>query len=133
MSQLNTDVVRRGYDAWNRGDLDAVREIYADDVVANAGALWPAGGDIRGPDAIIEQFASIFATFEKLELVPEEYADHGNVIVVPTLWRGTLPGSDALIEQHLVATYTLRDGLVVHIGYFSDLDSALLAAGVSAN
>jgi uncharacterized protein len=133
MSQLNADVVRRGYDAWNQGDLDAVREIYSPDVVASAGELWPAAGDVHGPDAIIEQFASIFATFERLELVPEEYADHGDVIVVPTVWRGTLPGSDALIEQQLVATYRLRDGLVVHIGYFDDLESALQASGIAAS
>ena len=59
----NIDVVRAGHDAWNRGDLDAVREIYAPDVTASAGALWPAAGEVSGADAIIKEFASIFSAF----------------------------------------------------------------------
>ena len=28
MSQENVDVVRRGFEAWNAGDVDALRELY---------------------------------------------------------------------------------------------------------
>ncbi|HEX8854119.1 MAG TPA: nuclear transport factor 2 family protein [Thermoleophilaceae bacterium] len=124
MSQRNVETVRRGYDAFNRGDLDDVRTIYAPDVTAHAGALWPAAGDVSGVDGIIEAFASILATFENSEIVPEEFIELGDSVVVPTCWRGTLQ-SDSVIEQHLVAVYTMRDGLVVRIGYFGDMDEAL--------
>ena len=77
VSQENVETVRRGYDAWNRGDLDAVREIYAPDVTANAGALWTAAGELAGSEAIIEAFASIRATFQNSELVPDEYIERG--------------------------------------------------------
>ncbi|MEA2451233.1 MAG: SnoaL-like domain [Thermoleophilaceae bacterium] len=125
MAGRNIDVVRAGYEAWNRGDLDAVREIYAPDVTASAGALWPAAGEVSGADAIIQAFASIFSAFERSELVAEEYIEHGESVVVPTLWRGTLAGSEGTIEQRLVAVYTLRDGRVVHIGYHGGMAEAL--------
>ena len=32
-SQENVEVVRRGWDAWQRGDMDALVSIYAPDVV----------------------------------------------------------------------------------------------------
>jgi ketosteroid isomerase-like protein len=129
MAGPNVEVVSAGYDAWNRGDLDAVREIYASDVVANAGELWPAAGEVSGPDAIIEGFASIFSAFERSELVPEEYVEHGDSVVVPTLWRGTLPGSERAIEQRLVAVYTLREGQIVRIGYYQGMPEALRSIG----
>jgi ketosteroid isomerase-like protein len=129
MPTENVDTVRRGYDAWNRGDLDAVREIYAPDVVANAGGLWPAAGEVEGPEAIIHEFASILAVFETSELVPEDFIERGDtVVVVPTCWRGTLAGSGSVIEQHLVCVYTLRDALVVRIDYLGSLDEALRLA-----
>jgi ketosteroid isomerase-like protein len=132
MGGPNVDVVSAGYDAWNRGDLDAVREIYAADVVANAGELWPAAGEVSGADAIIEGFASIFSAFERSELVPEEYVEHGDSVVVPTLWRGTVAGSERVIEQRLVAVYTLRDGQIVRIGYYQAMPEALRSIGVDA-
>jgi ketosteroid isomerase-like protein len=128
MGGRNVDVVRAGHDAWNRGDLDAVREIYAPDVTASAGPLWPAAEEVKGPDAIIQAFASIFSAFEKSELVAEDYIERGDSVVVPTLWRGTLRGSDGVIEQRLVAVYTLAGGRVVHIGYYEGMAEAALAA-----
>jgi ketosteroid isomerase-like protein len=120
----NVETIRRGYDAWNRGDLDGVRSIYAAEVTADAGALWPAAGLVSGSDAIIEAFASIFATFEESEVLADEYIERGDCVVVPTRWRGMLPGSRDVVEQRVVAAYTMRDGQVVHIGYFRGLGEA---------
>jgi ketosteroid isomerase-like protein len=124
MSLANVETVRRGYEAWNRGDLDAMREIYAPDITANAGALWTTAGDLAGSEAIIAAFASILTTFQNSELVPDEYIERGDCVVVPTRWRGMVPGSENVIEQLVVATYTFRAGQIVHIGYFHDLDEA---------
>ena len=124
MGGQNVEVVRAGYEAWNRGDLDAVREIYSPEVTANAGALWPAAGEVSGPEEIIQAFASILNTFEHSELVPEDFLEEGESVVVPTLWRGTMAGSEGVIEQRLVVVYTMRGGRVVHIGYFPSMAEA---------
>jgi ketosteroid isomerase-like protein len=123
----NVETVRRGYDAWNRGDLAELRSLYATDVTADAGALWPAAGAVSGPEAIIEAFASIIATFEESEVLADDYIERGECVVVPTRWRGMLPGSRDVVEQRVIAAYTFRDGQVVHIGYFRRLDEALEA------
>lgn len=127
MEGRNVDVVRTGYEAWNRGDLDAVRGIYAPEVTASAGALWPAAGEVSGPEAIIQAFASILNTFEHSELVPEEFVEEGDSVLVPTLWRGTMAGSEGVIEQRLVVVYTLRGDQIVHIGYFPGMVEARAA------
>jgi uncharacterized protein len=131
-SSENVDTVRRGYDAWNRGDLDAVREIYAADVIANAGRLWPLAGEVQGPGAIIDAFASILSTFESSELVPEDFIERGDTVVVPTCWRGTLAGSGSVIEQHLACVYTLREAQVTRIDYVESVEEALKLAELIA-
>ena len=124
MSQANVDTIRRGYEAWNQGDLEAVRAMYASDVTADAGGLWLAAGRLSGAEAIIDAFASIIAIFEKSEVVADEYIERGDSVFVPTRWRGLLPGSEDVVEQRVVAAYTLRGGQVVHIGYFGELEEA---------
>ena len=36
MSQENVEIVRRGFDAWNAGRMDALRDLYAPDVIVRA-------------------------------------------------------------------------------------------------
>jgi ketosteroid isomerase-like protein len=129
MSRESVETVRLGYEAWNRGDLDAVRNIYAPDVTANAGELWPAGDEVSGAEAIIAAFASILDMFEHSELVAEKFIECGESVVVPTLWRGTLHDSESAIEQRVVAVYTFRGEQVSHIDYFQHLEEALERVG----
>jgi ketosteroid isomerase-like protein len=125
----NVETIRRGYEAWNRGDLDSLAAIYAPDVTADAGVLWPSAGEIAGPQAIIDAYASIIAVFEESEVLADEYIERGDCVVVPTRWRGLLPGSEDVVEQKVVATYTMRDGQVTHIGYFTRLEDAFERTG----
>ena len=119
------ETVRLGYEAWNRGDLDALRSIYSPDVRADAGELWPASGEVSGAEGIIGAFASILATFEHCELVPEDYIEHGDTVVVPTVWQGTLVGSKSVIKEHVVAVYTLRGDRICRIAYFEHMADAM--------
>ena len=49
MSQENVEIVRAAFEAWNAGDMDALRELYDPDVIVrHAGGLAGAGA-LRGP------------------------------------------------------------------------------------
>ena len=130
MAASAVETVRLGYEAWNRGELDSLRSIYSPDVRAEAGELWPASGEVQGADAIIGAFASILATFEHCELVPEEYIDCGTTVVVPTIWQGTLVGSKSMIKEHVNAVYVLRDGRICRIAYFERIEDAMECAAL---
>ena len=106
MSGEHVETLRVAYEAWNRGDLDALRDIYAPNVVAH-----------------------VLADSYHSELVAERFIDHGESVVVPTIWRGTLHDSASVIEQRVVAVYIFRGKQVVRIEYFEHLDQALERIG----
>jgi hypothetical protein len=50
MSQENVELVLKGLEYWNRGDLDAFVGLWDDDAVLRAAEGWPEGGRPRGSD-----------------------------------------------------------------------------------
>ena len=131
MILANVEAVRLACIAWGARDIDAIREIYTPDVVAHGGALWPEGsGEVRGAEEIISTFESIMSAFESSELIPESLIDGEDVLVVPLLWRGIFRGSEAPIEQRLIAAHRFRDGHIAFIGWYPDINEALEAVGL---
>ena len=59
MAHPNEDLIRRGYDAFARGDLDTLRGLFADDIVWHAGGNNPLSGDYRGQDEVFGFFGRI--------------------------------------------------------------------------
>jgi ketosteroid isomerase-like protein len=52
MSQENVKVVRAQFEAWNKGDMDAYRELYDPDVMWRAAEGWPEPGPFVGREAV---------------------------------------------------------------------------------
>ena len=50
----NEKLIRRGHESFARGDLEALREFMADDVVWHQPGRSPLGGDYRGPAGVVE-------------------------------------------------------------------------------
>jgi ketosteroid isomerase-like protein len=56
MSQENVEVVRAGFEAWNAGDMDALRELYDADAIMRPPEGWPEPGPFVGREAVMRQF-----------------------------------------------------------------------------
>lgn len=55
----NVDSARAAYEAFNRGDLESLKENFAEDAVWVTSEELPLGGETRGRDAILANFAQI--------------------------------------------------------------------------
>ena len=55
MSQENVDFMRAGIEAWNAGDMDAVRESFHPDVIMRTPEGWPEPGPYVGREAVMRQ------------------------------------------------------------------------------
>jgi ketosteroid isomerase-like protein len=124
-------MVRRACQAWCDGDISVYREMYTEDVVAEGGGMWPEGeGSEQGVERLISNLESIMAAFERSELIPESFHEHGDAMLAGILWRGVLPGGDAPIEQRVVCAYRFRDGLIAYTAWFPGLEEAAAALGI---
>ena len=59
MAHPNEDAFRAGYDAFLRGDLEAIRGLLADDVVWHQPGDNAVSGDYRGPDQVLGLFGKL--------------------------------------------------------------------------
>lgn len=50
----NVRVVRRGFESFAKGDLEALRELMSEDVVWHEPGRSPLGGDYKGPAGVLE-------------------------------------------------------------------------------
>lgn len=56
MAHPNETLVRQGYDAFSRGDMDTLRGLFAEDIVWHVPGRSPLAGDHRGVDAVLQYF-----------------------------------------------------------------------------
>ena len=130
----NTEIVRRLYELWNEGDLEAALESMHEDVeyVNPDYAVEP--GTRRGHAGMREaMMANLDVAFSSYEHELHEAIAVGDEHVLALLtFRACGRDSGAQIEvdeQHL---WTLRDGKVARIEWFHDEAAARRAAGLDS-
>ncbi|MGW0334079.1 nuclear transport factor 2 family protein [Streptomyces sp. NPDC003011] len=53
-------LVRRGYEAFTRGDMDTMRGLMASDATHHTPGSHPMSGDFKGQDAVIDMYGRLF-------------------------------------------------------------------------
>ena len=128
MSQTDVEIIRRAYDAFNEGDLDALIECYSPD----AEQVAPMVGELhRGRDEIRRSFASYFEVVEEHHTEPIEFIEVGEQVVVPVRLHGRLRHTgitDEMIPTEMVHAFDVRDGQIVWNYICADRDEAIEAA-----
>src|SRR5947209_4974800 len=60
-AQENAEAMRKGYEAFSRGDMDALRnELFSPDIVWRQGGRNQTAGEYRGADEVIGLFGKLF-------------------------------------------------------------------------
>jgi len=84
----NVDTARSAYEAFGRGDLAALQEDFAEDAVWYTSDELPLGGETRGREAIMANFAQIPNYWTSFSVEPAEFIDGGDTVVVLGTQRG---------------------------------------------
>jgi len=131
MSQENVEIVRRGFEAWNRNDWDTLMAVFAPDVVAIAPAEWPEPEIGTGREALRDQFERLESPWEEQRIEVDDIRDLGDRVLVLFRWIARGIGSHVEVEHPAAVLDTLRDGSVVRVEFFfEDQSRALEAAGL---
>ena len=130
MSQENVEVVRAAYDAYNRGDLDAVLSYAAPDFELD----WSRGvGPQRGIyklDQARPFFDDFGDTFESIRIEPKEFIEVADDVIVPQ--TGYTTGRDGIeTTARITLVWTIRDGALERWAMYQEGRDALEAVGLS--
>ncbi len=130
MSEENVEIVRRGFDAWNAGDMDALAELYDPGIVWRPPEGWPEPGPYVGREAVMRQLEQMRETWDadSFELI-SDIIDVADRVAVRFIWHGEGQGPESSIE--LTGVYTLRKGRLLYIEFFWDHAEALETLGLS--
>ena len=128
MSQENVEVVRRGLELWNRGEVTAVVDDYAEDAEVVTDPRFPEGGTFRGRQELLRWFEGVREGWvHGGSIIVRGVTEVGDQVLVPSEWRGTgeTSGIDAVVPVTML--FTVQDGQITRLQYFLDHDEALEA------
>jgi ketosteroid isomerase-like protein len=111
MSQ-NSDALKRGYDAFNAGDVDTVSEIFADDISwegPNTSGV-PMSGLNEGKEAVLQALGHIEQLFQTFNVSPDEMIEQGDTIVVLSHIEATTATSGSDVKLPGVEIWRMSDG-----------------------
>jgi ketosteroid isomerase-like protein len=129
MSQENVEVVRALVEAWNAGDMDALREMHDPDVIVRTVENWPEPGPYVGREAVMRFIEQLRDTWDADTLdVTSDFIDAADRVVVRGIWRGVGHGPQSNLE--LTDVVTVRKGRIRGHEYFWDHAEALEAVGL---
>ena len=129
MSQENVEVVRIGFSALARGDLESFVAILDEAVewVNPPYAVEP--GKRRGTAEFREALGRMRASFGGIRVTVDEVVESGPTAVVVTgSWTGKGTGSGVEVDTPFSSALTLRDGKVIRYEWFRERAEALKAA-----
>jgi ketosteroid isomerase-like protein len=121
------DQVRRGMEAFNRGDLPAILAMLADDVEVFSHPDTGNPGTYRGRDGYVQWAASWLEAWDdfRVEVREIEALDDEHVIAVTDQFaRGKGSGVE-VGRRGITFGFTLREGRAVFMGLYLDRDAAL--------
>ena len=114
MAHPNEDLIRRGYEAFNKGDVETLREVFDPEIVWHFPGRSVLAGDHRGSDAVLGFFGrtqELTAGTFRVEL-HEVVADDEHTV---GLHLATGERGGRTLEDHEVVVFHVRDDKVVEV------------------
>jgi ketosteroid isomerase-like protein len=119
----NVEMVKRGYAAFARGDMQTLLNLFSDDVEFRhpmSTAIWPWAGNRRGRAQIAEFFAGLAEVEEFEQFEAREFIAQGNKVVALVFERFRIKATGRVVDNDYVHVYTLNGGKIVQLCVYED-------------
>ena len=128
------DLVRASWEAWERGDMEAIFAFYDPDIVWDTTHydLPGASGVYHGHDGVRQFMRTWLASFESYYAHAEEFIDAGESVVV-RLWqggRGKQSGVEVKMPPYWQVYRLGETGRALRVDVYRDESEALKAVGL---
>jgi ketosteroid isomerase-like protein len=136
MSQENVELIRRAFDAYNRGDMQGLLDVYHPDAAwdfSTWGKVGWAGPNLYvGHEGIADFLSDWRSPFgEDTVATVERFVAAGDKVVALCHQHERGRGSSELVLMPFAQIYSFRDGKVAWVEVYSDPLQALGAVGLS--
>ena len=133
MSPDNVEIVRASWDAWRRGDMQALFDFYDPEVEWDmTHAYVPGMGVYHGHDGIREFFREWGDFFAEYHAEPQQFIAADDNVMVRVTQTGRGRASSVGVEMPgYWQVYRLRDGRAVRVEIYRDETDALAAIGLA--
>ena len=134
MSRANVEIVRRAFDAYTRGGIEAVLGLCDEDIVITQPPEVPGvSPQQRGHEGVREAFAIWPEQWEDFRIeLQRVVADPGDFVVVATRQSGRGKQSGVAVEADFTFVFRVRDEKITKSQIFVRESQALAAAGLPA-
>ena len=117
----NIVTIRNLYDAFAKGDIQAVLVGLAPNVEWTEAEGFLYGGTFIGPDAVLENvFMKLGAEWDGWAAVPNEFAANNKTVVAIGDYSGTFKATGKDVKVPFVHVWKLRDGRVTSFRQHTD-------------
>ena len=131
LGEPNVAVVLRGYEAFNRGDLDEAITMFDPEILWHTWIVpGPGGATYKGHDGVKELWSDARNVFGDFQNVPERIIAAGDKVVAFVCARGRGKESGVEVEGRIAHVYSFRGSKVVEVESYEQRDEALKAVGI---
>jgi ketosteroid isomerase-like protein len=123
----NVEIIRRGLDAYNRGDVEALLETADPDIEFVPLRSLVVGGSYHGHEGIRQFFEDLDEEWEKRFIHLDEFREHGDTVLLLGEFQAKGRASGVEMRSPVAWLFELRDGKVVRMQAYSSHTVALQA------
>ena len=106
-------MARRGFDAFNRGEFDALGELLHEDVVAELPEPFANADVYRGLEGFARMLREWSEPWDELTIDVHELIEEGDAVYAPSTQHGRGRGSGVVTSMPTVFLLGFREGRVV--------------------
>lgn len=112
MREENLELLKKGYEAFAKGDLEFIRSMVSPDVVWRTPGYGVIEHEYKGPDGVVKYLTSLVGLTDGTFKSESEVllADDDRVVSLDHI-TGTRNGK--LLDTHVVHVFLIRDGKVI--------------------
>jgi ketosteroid isomerase-like protein len=120
--EQNVDVVRKGYEAFGRGDINGLLAQLDPDVEwrTPGPADLPTAGHRRGHEAVQEFFQTLLGLLDIQRFEPKQFIAQGDMVIVVGEDTSRVKATGTTFEIRFAHVFTVRNGKVVAFEEYLD-------------
>ena len=130
-AEKNVEIVQNAYAAFSQGDMGALFDCFADDILWITPGNSAFAGERRGKGEVADFFRMLDEQWEILAFEPREYLASGNRVVALGRYDMRARSTGRAAASHWAMVWTVRDGKLTRFQEYTDtstLEAVLVAA-----